>query len=61
MSFDKSYTNRKDKREPYRGAGKCDRTCRPNGGCPYCERGRLHNNEKKLKTAKEKENEFETD
>lgn len=43
MAFDKEYPNRKDWRKPYRRPPqKCDATCRPNGGCPYCEGNRLH-------------------
>lgn len=37
MSFDKHYPNRKDHRRPYRGAASFDGSCRPHGGCPYCE------------------------
>ncbi len=43
MSFDKEYPKRKDWRKPYkRRAQKIDLTCRPNGGCPYCEGNRLY-------------------
>ena len=44
MSFDKNYPNRKDKRKPYRKnkRGSVDKTCRPHGGCPYCENARKH-------------------
>lgn len=41
MSFDKDYPNRKDQRQQYRKAGRCDRTCRPGGTCPYCLSNRL--------------------
>ena len=34
------YPNRKDWREPYRGAKAVDAACRNHGGCPYCEEGR---------------------
>ena len=40
MSFDMRYPNRKDWREPYRGAKAVDAACRNHGGCPYCEEGR---------------------
>ena len=42
MSLDKSIKSGKEKRKPYRRAKKYDRTCRNNGGCPYCEKGRLN-------------------
>lgn len=47
MSFDTHYPNRKDRRKQYHGAGRSDRTCRPNGGCPYCRRNREHKNYKR--------------
>jgi hypothetical protein len=54
MAFDKEYPNRKDWRKPYRRrAQQCDSTCRPNGGCPYCERNRFHS--RKLREAAIKE------
>lgn len=47
MSFDnKNYPNRKDKRKPYYKSGKHDRSCRPNGGCAWCQGNRLHKNDK---------------
>lgn len=46
MSFDKHYPNRKDRRKPYRRRGKYDASCRPHGGCPWCERDRLHRHER---------------
>jgi hypothetical protein len=56
MSFDKQYPNRKDKREQYHRSGKTDKTCRPGGSCPYCQRNRAHSTEvRKLKTEEEKE------
>lgn len=36
MSFDTRYPNRKDHRAPYYGSKAFDRSCRCNGGCPYC-------------------------
>ncbi len=42
MSLDKSITHGKEKRKPYRGAKAIDTTCRNHGGCPWCERNRLH-------------------
>lgn len=42
MSFDKSYPNRKDRRKPYRGSKRFDRSCRNHGSCGYCERNRKY-------------------
>ena len=48
MGFDNEYPNRKDWRQPYRRAARVYASCRPNGGCPWCERSRQHNWRKKL-------------
>lgn len=53
MSFDKKYPNRKDHRKPYYKSGKHDATCRPHGGCPYCEQNRMHSTEKRMESHKE--------
>ncbi len=42
MSFDTDYPHRKDNRAPYHRRGRCDASCRPHGGCSYCECSRLH-------------------
>jgi len=42
MSLDKAIEHGKEYRKEYRKQGYADATCRPHGGCPYCERGRLH-------------------
>lgn len=44
MSLEKAIEHGKEHRKSYAERGKpgrYDRTCRPNGGCPYCERNRL--------------------
>jgi hypothetical protein len=57
MSFDnKNYPNRKDRLKPYYKSGKCDRTCRPHGGCPYCFDNRYYSTKKRLFDSKDKEN-----
>jgi hypothetical protein len=48
MSLDKGIKHGKEKREPYFGSKRFDRTCRNNGTCKYCENNRLHNSKKKL-------------
>ena len=42
MSFDTEYPNRKDRRKPYRKSAAFDPSCRPHGGCPWCEGNRKH-------------------
>ena len=42
MSLEKAIAHGKEKRKPYRGAKAVDRTCRCNGGCPWCEGNRKH-------------------
>ena len=56
MSFEKDYPNRKDHRGKYYKSGKFDRTCRPNGGCPYCKGNRGHSTEKRRLSAEDKLN-----
>ena len=48
MSLDKAIQHGKEKRKPYYRSGKFDPTCRPNGGCTYCENGRQHKHRKKM-------------
>lgn len=40
MGFDKRYPKRKDRRKPYSGSKRFDRSCRNHGSCPWCERAR---------------------
>ena len=47
MSLDKAIQHGKEKRKPYYRSGQFDPTCRPNGGCSYCENGRMHKHKKK--------------
>lgn len=42
MSLEKAIKSGKEKRKPYRGSKRFDRTCRNHGGCPYCASGRRH-------------------
>ncbi len=41
MSLDKSIKYGKEKRKQYYKSGRFDRTCRPHGGCAYCDTNRL--------------------
>jgi hypothetical protein len=61
MGFDNHYPRRKDHRKPYHARGKHDRTCRPNGTCPYCQNNRRHSNFKKKLIAEDKLKEFKDD
>lgn len=42
MSLDKAIAHGKEHRKPYKGSKAIDRTCRNNGGCPWCEENRKH-------------------
>lgn len=42
MSLNKAIKYGKEHRKEYRGAKAIDKSCRNNGGCPYCEEGRKH-------------------
>ena len=39
--------SRSTKRQPYRKSRRFDKTCRCNGGCPYCLGNRMHKTVKK--------------
>ena len=43
--LDKAIEHGKEHRKPYYHSGRVDLTCRPHGGCPWCERNRLKNKE----------------
>lgn len=40
MSLDKAIEHGQEHRKPYYRRDRFDRTCRPHGGCPWCERDR---------------------
>lgn len=46
MSLDKSITNGKEHRNPYRGAKAIGNTCRNHGSCEWCKGNRTHKNDK---------------
>lgn len=58
MSLDKAIQHGKEHRKPYYRSGKFDLTCRPNGGCPYCENNRMHKHKKKKCACKAQEEEY---
>jgi hypothetical protein len=47
MSMDKAISSGKEKRKPYYGSKRFDRSCRNHKGCPYCENNRLHSSKKR--------------
>jgi len=49
MSFDKAIASGQEHRKPWRGSARFDGSCRPHGGCPWCEAGRVHKNVKRMK------------
>ena len=51
MPLDKAIEHGKERRKPYRGAKRFDRTCRNHGSCPWCERNRLANFRRRLEAA----------
>jgi hypothetical protein len=40
--IDKAIQHGKEHRQPYYNSGRFDLTCRPHGGCPWCESNRFH-------------------
>ena len=59
MSLEKGIQHGKEHRKPYYKSGRFDPTCRPNGGCPYCENNRAHKNKKKELDQKQQLKEIE--
>jgi hypothetical protein len=58
MSFDPEYENRKDHRKPYYDSRDFDRSCRSNGGCPWCKENRLHANKLRAQEAEDEIEEY---
>lgn len=48
MSLDKAIEHGKEHRKQYYGAKAVDSTCRPHGGCPWCEGNRLHKHQRRM-------------
>lgn len=42
MSLNKAIKHGREWRKEYHDVRRFDRSCRSHGGCPYCERSRLH-------------------
>ena len=60
MSLEKAIRYGKEKRKRYYGSADFDHSCRPHGGCPYCENNRKFADKKARRRAnkQEQENEF---
>ena len=58
MSLVKAIKAGKEKRKPYFGCKSFDSSCRPHGGCPWCEGNRFHSHKLRKMTADEKLNEW---
>jgi len=58
MSLDKAIEHKKEHRKPYYGAQAIDPTCRPHGGCGWCESNRMHKHRKQEEKAQDKEKEL---
>lgn len=54
MSLDKAIQSGKERRKPFRGSKRVDRTCRNHGSCDYCKGNRLYSAKKAIDAAKEK-------
>ena len=53
------HRNCKEHRKPYRGAKSFDKSCRNNGGCPWCEGNRLCSTYRELLRIENEMKEFE--
>jgi hypothetical protein len=47
MSLDKAIKYCKEHRKPYYRSDAFDYTCRPHGGCPWCEHNRMHSTKRR--------------
>ena len=58
MSMDKAIEHGKDRRRPYRGSKRFDKTCRNNGACGWCRGNRTVKARRQLMRADEIEREW---
>jgi len=61
MALDKSIHHGKEHRKQYRKSAAFDTSCRPHGGCPWCERNRKFNDMKKRTAADEQVRDYRGD
>lgn len=59
MSLQKAIKHKKEHRKEYRGSEAIDKTCRPHGGCPWCEENRLHQYNSEVARCEEELKEYE--
>ena len=59
MSFEKAIEHGKEKRKPYYGSKRIDKTCRNHGSCPYCAKGREYSSNKRKEKLKDMVSEYE--
>ena len=55
MSLNQAIKHGKEHRKPYYRSGRFDKTCRPNGSCPWCAGNRKHSEAKRIARAEYKE------
>jgi len=55
MSLNKAIKHKKEKRKEYYGSQAFDHSCRPHGGCPYCENNRKFSDKKARMRANKRE------
>ena len=56
MSLEKAVKHGKEKRKGYYGSQAFDHSCRPHGGCPYCENNRKFSDKKaRLKSSRKEQ------
>lgn len=57
MSLDAAINSKKEHRSQYFGSQKVSKSCRPHGGCPWCESNRKYSTLKR-KSAQDYDNEL---
>lgn len=61
MSLEKEILHKKERRRPYRVAKAVDKICCNHGDCRYCMADRKYASTKRLASAKEKINEYQSE
>jgi hypothetical protein len=51
VALDKAIEKGEEHRKPYYKAGRFDPSCRPHGGCPWCEGSRFLSKKKRIEEA----------
>ena len=58
MSLDRAIASGNERRKPYRGSKRYDRTCRNHGACDYCRGNRMHKHRLRELAAQESESDW---